>query len=327
MIWFGGTAGTSHSTAGATRRNLWHRHPKLILDADGRIVAILLGRPEADDWDNVMARLVDLMDGVRKCGVRRNVFVPKLKQHRRGNFYTLRAGVTKGPGQKKPGNLTHSKEPRKLLDLILRDRAAGRVAGFQSSGLAHYAPKLYRYQHNTLKRLFELQPELEQPFRNSVFPTVTFNLGPDVVTPEHLDMLNNPSGLCAVSSAGKFNHHKGGHIYLKQLKLACEFPSGSTVLLLSGACEHGNTPIQKNETHYSITQYAAGALFRWAAYGYQSVKSVLAQAGGAAQKKVIDGEPGERAALGLGLLSTADGLAADREEVFGGNRGAARSMR
>ncbi|KAF8172376.1 hypothetical protein K438DRAFT_1611990, partial [Mycena galopus ATCC 62051] len=290
-----------------------------ILDADGRIVAILLGRPEGDDWDDVMIRVAQLMDRVRKRGIQRRVFVSKNKQHRRGKFYTLRSGVTKGPGQKKPGNLAHDKEYRKLVDVIVKDRTTRRVAGFQSSGLARYAPKLYRHQHITLKGLFDRQPELEQPFPNSVFPTVTFNLGPEVVTPEHLDMLNNPSGLCAVTSAGKFDPRKGGHIFLKQLKVVCEFPSGSTVLLLSGTCEHGNTPIQKHETRSSITQYAAGALFRWAAYGYQSTKTLLGRVGGAAQKEAIDREPGERAAWSLELLSTAEGLAADRQEVFGRN--------
>ncbi|KAF7349657.1 hypothetical protein MSAN_01692200 [Mycena sanguinolenta] len=100
--------------------------------------------------------------------------------------------------------------------------------------------------------------------------------------------------MCAVMSAGRFDHTKGGHIYMKQLRVACEFPSGSTILLLS-----------------------AGALFRWAAYGQQSAQSLLAQSGGAARKREIDGEDGVRAAWALGLLSKADDLDADRQEVFG----------
>jgi hypothetical protein len=155
------------------------------------------------------------------------------------------------------------------------------------------------------------------PFPNSVFPTTTFNLGPDVVTAEHLDMLNNPHGMCGVTSSGRYDHKVGGHIYLEQMKLVCKFPSGSTVLLLSGTCVHGNTPIQKGETRYSMTQYAAGALFRWAAYGYQTAKSLLSQSGGAALKREFDGEPGARAAWALGLLSKASELAADRAAVFG----------
>jgi hypothetical protein len=76
------------------------RRPKLILDADGRIVAVLLGRPDGADWDGVKKEARRVMDQVRARGERRGVFVAKNKLHRRGNFYTLQAGFTKGPGQK-----------------------------------------------------------------------------------------------------------------------------------------------------------------------------------------------------------------------------------
>ncbi|KAJ7214592.1 hypothetical protein B0H12DRAFT_1032790, partial [Mycena haematopus] len=270
-----------------------------ILDADGRIVAVLLGRPEGGDWNEVIREMERVFDGVRARGLKRGVFKPKNRRHRRGNFYLMQGGITKGPGQKKPGNLAHSKAYKELLHLIVLNRAIGRIAGFQSSGLARYLPKLYEYYRTTLTGIFENQPDLKQLFPNSVFPTGTFNLGPDVVTDDHLDMLNNPHGMCGVTSGGKYDHKRGGHISLKQLKIVCEFPSGSTILLLSGACEHGNTTIQKGETRYSMTQYAAGTLFRWAAYGYQSTESLLANPGGAALKAEFDGEPGARAAWAL----------------------------
>ncbi|KAF8176397.1 hypothetical protein K438DRAFT_1770595 [Mycena galopus ATCC 62051] len=205
------------------------RDPKLILDADGRIVAVLLGRPEAADWDQVIAEMERVFEGVRLRGVARGVFKPKARRHRRGDFYVLKGGVTRGPDKRSP----------------------------------------------------QSQPELNWPFANSIFPTATFNLGPDVVTPEHLDMLNLAQGMCAVTSGGRFNHKTGGHIYMDHLKLICEFPSGST--------------------------YAAGALFRWAAYGYQSATSL-----GAGRKQEIDGE---RATVGL--LSMVQELERDRQEVFG----------
>ncbi|KAF8136882.1 hypothetical protein K438DRAFT_1881670 [Mycena galopus ATCC 62051] len=184
-------------------------------------------------------------------------------------------------------------------------------------GLARYLPKLYRHQRDVMKGLLVDQPDLQLPFNNSIFPTVTFNLGLNVVTPEHLDMLNNAYGMCTVTSAGKFDHMHGGHIYMKQLKTVCEFPSGSTILLLSATCEHGNTPIQNGETRYLMTQHVAGGLFRWVAYGYQSAASLLAEPGGTACKEKIDGAPGEHVEFALGLLSKAEELQADRQEVFG----------
>ncbi|KAJ6503842.1 hypothetical protein C8R45DRAFT_1185853 [Mycena sanguinolenta] len=119
----------------------------------------------------------------------------------------------------------------------------------------------------------------------------------------------------SVTSAGCFDYKRGGHIYIKPLKTVCEFPSGSTILLLSGTCAHGNTPIQTGETRYLMTQYATSALFRWAAYGHQSVKSLLAQPEGATQK--LDGKEGACMAWALGLLSKPEELDADRQAVFG----------
>ncbi|KAK7023357.1 hypothetical protein R3P38DRAFT_2490504, partial [Favolaschia claudopus] len=61
----------------------------------------------------------------------------------------------------------------------------------------------------------------------------------------------------------------------------------------------------------------AGALFRWAAYGYRTAKSLLALPGGAKKKAEIDGAPGARAAWAAGLLSKPEELVADRRAVFG----------
>ncbi|KAJ6536257.1 hypothetical protein B0H19DRAFT_1317914 [Mycena capillaripes] len=289
----------------------------LILDADGRIVAVLLGRPEGNDWDEVIAEMAGVSEGVRRRGVRRGVFQAKQRVHLRGSYFKLGHGVTKGPGQKRPGNLAHSKESRQLLKLITLNHSIRRIAGFQSSGLARFLPKLYKEYCNTLRGIFESQPELEHLFPNSVFPAATWNLGPSVVTRDHEDGRNAPHGMCGVTSAGDFNHKRGGHIYLKQLKTVIEFPSGSSISIPSAAITHGNTAIGKGETRYSMTQYAAGELFRWAAYGYQGIKDLLATEGGAEKKCALDGEPGARAAWAIGLLSKIDELEMDRVAVFG----------
>ncbi|KAJ6527490.1 hypothetical protein B0H19DRAFT_969845 [Mycena capillaripes] len=289
----------------------------LIVDADGHIVAILVGRPEGDNWAEVIAEIESVMEGVRTRGVDRGVFKAKNRFHRCGTYFSLGGGVTKGPGQKKPGNLAHSKESRRLLMLLTSNHSVRRAAGFQSSGLACYFPKLYADYCGALRGIYESQPELEQLFGNSVFPAATWNLGPDVVTEGHEDGLNAPHGMCSVTSAGEYKHKRGGHLYLKQLKVVFEFPSGSTVLIPSASIAHGNTAIEDGETRYSMTQYAAGELFRWAAYGRQSAKSLLSTKGGAENKRGLDGEPGARAAHAIGLLSKWDELQADRDAVFG----------
>ncbi|KAJ7902929.1 hypothetical protein B0H13DRAFT_1582533, partial [Mycena leptocephala] len=240
-----------------------------VIDADGRIALVLLGRPEADDWDAVIQEMMRVMEGVRRRAVRRGILKAKNLRHRRGVYYSLGSGVTKGPGQKKPGNLAHTKGYRRLIEMFRRNQSIRRIIGFQSSGLARYFPKLYKNFCDVLRAIYENQPELEQLFENSVFPAATWNLGPDVVTTDHEDMLNVPYGMCPATAAGDYDHKKGGHVYLKQLNLLIEFPSGSSMLIPSASVTHSNTAIQKGETRYSMTQYAAGELFRWAAYGFQ----------------------------------------------------------
>lgn len=78
----------------------------------------------------------------------------------------------------------------------------------------------------------------------------------------------------------------------------------------------------RGENRQSITQYCPGGLLRWVDYGFQSVKSLLAQKGGAKRRAEIDGPPGARWKKALGLFSKASELAADRVAVFDTGHGA-----
>jgi hypothetical protein len=79
---------------------------------------------------------------------------------------------------------------------------------------------------------------------------------------------------------------------------------------------HGNTLIGEGEIRLSITQYAAGGLFRWVAYGFRSAKSLLKTTAGKLLKKKIDKDSGERWKEGLAMFSTVGGLKADVEVAF-----------
>ncbi|KAJ7813554.1 hypothetical protein B0H13DRAFT_2684419 [Mycena leptocephala] len=283
--------------------------PMLILDVDGRIVAVLLGRPEGDDWEEVVKEFIRLMEAVRRRGEARGVFKAKDRRHRRGNYFTLSDGVTRGPGQQKPGNLAHSsKAYRRLLELVISNYASRRIVGFLSSGLARYLPKLYDFYRTTLKGIFDRHPELKQLFDNSVFPAATWNLGPQVVTDDHVDELNLPHGMCGVFNAGDHKHKRGGHMFLKQLRLVIEFPSGSSMLIPSASITHSNVRSASKKT----------------VLAHHGSKALLSEVGGAAKKLLLDGEPGQRAAWAMGLLSKADELDADRRAVFGSQADASR---
>lgn len=122
--------------------------PKLILDADGRIIAILLGTPEDPDWPSVVAEALKDMARARRYA-RQYGWNPSV--HRRGRYLSLTTGVSFGGGQRvrplslikfcvphphltqRPGNLVNSRFFRRLIRRLLRNKAIRRLAGFQSS--------------------------------------------------------------------------------------------------------------------------------------------------------------------------------------------------
>ncbi|TRM56383.1 hypothetical protein BD626DRAFT_354656, partial [Schizophyllum amplum] len=67
----------------------------------------------------------------------------------------------------------------------------------------------------------------------------------------------------------RFNADQGGQIVLRELKMVVRFPAGSTVLIPSAIITHYNTSIAPDETRYSVTQYTAGAIFRFVEHGCQ----------------------------------------------------------
>ncbi|KAJ7114170.1 hypothetical protein C8R43DRAFT_903117, partial [Mycena crocata] len=286
-----------------------------ILDCEGRIIAVLLGTPDDPDWEDVTKKAFEELKYARRYAQRHGLWSPSL--HRRGNYFPITAGASFGGGQRRPGNLRNSRRIRRLIRRLLRNIYIRRIMGFQSMGFALYAPKLYRYYCRILKALFQHHPELINLFQNSIFPAATFNCGPDAFTFDHCDTQNLANGFCGVTSGGKFDHKRGGHMYLKQLRLVIEFPSGVSVLIPSGCVNHGNTPIAPEEERHSITQYAARGLFRWAEYGFQTVKELLAKPGGRRMKEEIDGAPGARWRSAMGLFFKADELEDDRAAVHG----------
>ncbi|KAJ7099021.1 hypothetical protein C8R44DRAFT_642671 [Mycena epipterygia] len=299
------------------RSHIYLRHPILIVDRHDRIIAALVGVPEDPEWPEVVAKAVEAMQQARDEGLRTKAFSVGGSRHRRGVFHAITGGVSYGGGQKRPGNLVLARHQRRLLLRLLKNKYIRRVCGFQSSAFRTFAPKIFKQYVTDLQALFENQPTLNLNFTNSIFPAATFNLGPQAVTFDHLDYHNNPFGWCGITNGGHFNPKKSAHLYLKQIKLVLEFPPTTSVLIPSAVIDHGNTPLGPGETRCSITQYAAGGLFRWVRYGFQTAKQLLAHPDGRRVKAVLDGAPGERARWGLSLFSKAGDLAADHAATFG----------
>lgn len=123
--------------------------------------------------------------------------------------------------------------------------------------------------------------------------------------------------MCALTALGNYNPETGGHFILFPFRLVVGFPPGSTITIPSACLNHGNTPIQEGETRLSIAQYAAGGLFRYVAYGFATIKSLMKSAAGRAKKAEIDMQKGERWKFGLGLFSKRSELEADIANVYG----------
>ncbi|PPQ76067.1 hypothetical protein CVT26_004586 [Gymnopilus dilepis] len=306
------------------RTEKWNgQDPRVLLDSEGRLIAVLAGRPADLDWDNVVANVDAAMVHARLTGKRDEVFPkrPEDNEHRRGIFSAIPSGVSFGGGQTRPGNLSHPPKKQAIINELLSNEDVQRVAGFQSSCLGFYFPKVYEDYACNLYPLYEAHPHLQTNFPDiSIYPACTFNLGPLTATLEHTDAANVPYGLCAITAFGDFDPEKGGHLILFDLKLVIEFPPGSTILIPSSILRHGNTPIVgegAGSYRMSLTQYCAGGLFRWVSYGFKTAKTLLSEPGGEERKRAIDGNLSDRTAAALELFSTVETLADDREAVFG----------
>lgn len=217
---------------------------------------------------------------------------------------------------KRPSVLNQgSQRNDRAIDAFCTDPNVIRAAGFANSAFACYGPKMYQRYCQYFTGLRERDPSLKWNFPNSVFSTATANTGPAAASYDHLDYANTAAGWCSITSAGTFDPKKGGHLILFDINKVVEFPSGSTVLIPSSVMRHGNTPIreEEGETRVSMTQYAAGALFRWVDNGYIKQDDTTN-----AHKAHMAATAPARFANLLNLFSTLDSLADDRLLVFGG---------
>lgn len=118
--------------------------------------------------------------------------------------------------------------------------------------------------------------------------------------------MNCPFGWCAIQALGHFDHTKGGHLVLEDLKMIIEFPHGSCFLIPSATVKHGNTPVQPGETRLSFTQFTAGSIFRYVDNGFRTEKQFEAEDENGFNQMLE--EKKKRWEFGLGLWSTVEGL-------------------
>lgn len=175
------------------------------------------------------------------------------------------------------------------------------------AALATWAPRLHQYYKAHDDALRDALPEVEPNFQKSVFSCAAFNFGPIVCTQEHTDCTNCPFGFCAVQALGRFDHTKGGHIVLHDLKRVVEFPAGTTVLFPSAILRHSNTPVRYFETRASFTQFTPGNVLRFVDNGFMTQKALKQSTSCETFERKMD-EKKDRWRKGLEMWSTLDEL-------------------
>ncbi len=207
------------------------------------------------------------------------MFTEKHINTRQGIFAFLTCGISFGGGQVWPGNLRASPHHQTAVDEIWGNWAIGCLVGFIDCALSlHFAmiyiesytgafevafPALRKEYESVLTQTIRHIPSLHRNWSRSPFASATFNLGPTTSTLHHRDYLNSALGVCTIYCDGNFNYTHGDHLILWDLKLAIQFPPGSTIFIPSVLFEHSNAIIQPGKTCISFTQYSATGLFRW----------------------------------------------------------------
>ncbi|KAF9544840.1 hypothetical protein CPC08DRAFT_649537 [Agrocybe pediades] len=236
-----------------------------LCEADGKIWGVLAGQVDDEKYwtacDGLYQRLVEL--GQSK------VMQEDVKDNKRGAYPVLNIGVTYGPGASRPSVL-HARRPdgtpgkfTTVAEELLQDPNLRLLASFQSYCYSFWCPNIYRDYVEKLNCLWDHFPDLRRNFSRSVFPCCALNCGPDAWTKRHRDCMNRADGWCAITALGSFNPTQGGHLLLPELRLAIQFPPGSVILIPSATVTHANIPVAAGDVRGSITQYAAGGLFRF----------------------------------------------------------------
>ncbi|KAJ6543752.1 hypothetical protein DFH09DRAFT_1321937 [Mycena vulgaris] len=260
-----------------------------IVDSQGRIIAVLAGRPRDPAYAQAVSRAFQAM-----ClACTGTAFPASMARHRRGLYPTLIAGLSYSKGQRVPSRLDGG-EYAVILSALLGNLDVRRMAIFASAAFGLWAPKVYQYYKDHDDALHKKLSHLGRNFDKSVFSCAAFNFGPNACTFKHRDILNVPFGWCAVTAMGNFDPCAGGHLVLWDLKLVVEFPHAATILLPSATIAHSNIP------------FTPGGLIRYVDNGFRT------------EGKLQEDDPEEylrlsalketRWSMGIGLLSTVDEL-------------------
>ncbi|KAK0194914.1 hypothetical protein F5146DRAFT_1132340 [Armillaria mellea] len=213
--------------------------PHPIVDAKGRIIAIMAGQPSDPGYGS---SCMDAFDKIMQEGQAAK-FHQSLSNRCR-HFPAVNVGISYGKGQKAPCHLQNSILAA-VVNRLVGSRAIIQMVTYASASYNLWAPWLHCYYDEHLEALYGKLPHLQGNFPHSVFPCAAFNFGESIWTFKHHDILNCPYGWCAITALGRFDHRQGRHLILWELKLFIQFPHALTIFIPSATITHSNIPPAK----------------------------------------------------------------------------------
>ena len=89
-------------------------HAIPIIDRMQCVIAILAGMPCDEGWRGLMQEAARILEDA--C--QQSSLSPSAANHRRGDFFTLRSGISHGGGQTRPMNVSNNTQPVQLLEVF-----------------------------------------------------------------------------------------------------------------------------------------------------------------------------------------------------------------
>lgn len=139
------------------------------------------------------------------------------------------------------------------------------MTSYCPDSLKTFAPELFALYTSTEMDELLLDILLDVIGKGFPFAAATANFGPRTTCKSHRDLKNLAYGLCAIAVFGRFDHRRGGHLVLHELKVVLEMRPGDIAFIPSAVVSHENVPIAPHESRQSLVLYSAGGLFRWVA--------------------------------------------------------------
>ncbi|KAJ7789967.1 hypothetical protein B0H14DRAFT_2310009, partial [Mycena olivaceomarginata] len=243
----------------------------VILDRTQHIVGVLISPPEpGETGHSVVAAATTAMRAARD----KMTFPAGAYHHRRASgegFPTGAKGFAFGGGRQTVGNIKASSQRNAAaMNDLIDDPSITRMATYPIPVFQSLCYPIYKSYHEMKQVLLKKNPALHRTWARSPFAAFTANLGPFSVSPPHVDHANKADGMCLIGALGEFDPDQGGHLVCWDYDLIIRFPPGCSILIPSAVVTHSNTPIQDGEERFSLIQFSAGSLFRWAANGFKS---------------------------------------------------------